>query len=73
MGWMIEVRLPGGAEIFLITTASRQALGPTQPLIQRLPGINWPELEADHSSLSSTEVRMCGAIPPHVSMAWCFV
>jgi hypothetical protein len=60
-GWMIGVlwfdsrrRL----EIFLFTTTSRTALGPTQPHIQWLPrilslGVKRPGREADHSPPSS--------------------
>jgi hypothetical protein len=50
--------------IFLSTTASRTALGPIQPPIQRVPGtlslgVKWPGREADHSPPSSTEVKEC--------------
>jgi hypothetical protein len=52
----------GGLGIFLFTTASRTALGPTQPPIQWLPvvlslGIKRPGREADHSPPSSAEVK----------------
>jgi hypothetical protein len=48
--------------IFLFTTASRTALGPTQPPIQWIPvalslGVKRPGSEADHSPLSSAEVK----------------
>jgi hypothetical protein len=47
--------------IFLFTTASRPALGPTQPPIQwvpgSFPGVKRPRREADHSSPSSAEVK----------------
>jgi hypothetical protein len=50
--------------IFLFTTTSRTALGPTQPLIQRVPtvlslGIKRPGREADHSPPSTVEVKEC--------------
>jgi hypothetical protein len=48
--------------IFLFTTASRLALGPTQPPIQLVPGalslgVKQPGREADHSPQSSDEVK----------------
>jgi hypothetical protein len=49
--------------------ASRLALRPTQPPIQWVPGalslgVKRPRREANHSPLSSTEVKNGGAIPP---------
>jgi hypothetical protein len=57
-----RVRLPVGAGIFLFTTASRTALGPTQPTIQWVPGaltlgVKRPGSEADHSPSSSAGVN----------------
>jgi hypothetical protein len=51
-----------GLWIFLFTTASRTALGPTQPPIQRVPGalslgVKRPGREADNSPPSSVEVK----------------
>jgi hypothetical protein len=48
--------------IFLFTTASKTALGPTQPPIHWLPGalflgVKRPGREADHSPPSSDEVK----------------
>jgi hypothetical protein len=37
-GWAARLRLPEGARDFLSSTASRPALGLTQPPIQRVPG-----------------------------------
>jgi hypothetical protein len=47
---------------FLLATASRTALGPTQPPIQWVPGalslgVKRPGREADHSPPSSAEVK----------------
>jgi hypothetical protein len=48
--------------IFLLTAASRPALGPTQPPIQWVPGLLYLGVklrgcEADHSPPSSAEVK----------------
>jgi len=50
--------------IFLFITASRTALGPTQPPIQWVAGAlslraKRPGREADHSPPSSTEIEEC--------------
>jgi hypothetical protein len=75
-----RVQVQQGLVIFF-TTASRPALGPTQPLIQWVPGVlslgvKQPGHEADHSPPSSAEVKMFGAIPSfpqYTFMAWCSV
>jgi hypothetical protein len=67
MGWTIGVLgfdSRRGVGIFLFTTASRTALGPTQPPIQWVPGalslgVKRPGREASHSPLSSAEVKEC--------------
>jgi len=51
-----------GAEIFLFTTTSRPALGPTQALIQWVPmalslGVKRPGREVDHSPPANAEVK----------------
>jgi hypothetical protein len=65
MGWTVGVlgfdsRWELG--IFLFTTKSRRALGPTQPPIEWVPGalslgIKRPVREADHSPSSGAEVK----------------
>jgi hypothetical protein len=57
-----RVRFPAELGIFLFTTASRTALGPTQPPIQWVPGalslgVKRPRCEPDHSPPSSAEVK----------------
>jgi hypothetical protein len=82
-GWTIGVLgfdYRRGLKIFLFTTATRTALGPTQPPIQWVTGalslgVKRPGREADHS-ISCRGQRMSGAIPrlpQYVFMAWCSV
>jgi hypothetical protein len=59
-----------GLGIFLFTTASRTALGPTQPPIQCVPGdlclgVKRPGREANHSHPSSAEVKACVELHLH--------
>jgi len=42
---------------FLFIIVFRPALGPSQPLIQRVPGGSYPEGKADHSPPSNAEVN----------------
>jgi hypothetical protein len=56
-------------KIFLFSTASRPALGSTQPPIQWVqwafsPGVKQEEREADHSAPSSAEVKKGEAMTP---------
>jgi hypothetical protein len=62
-----RVRFPTGLGILLFTTASRTALGPTQPPIQWVPGafslgVKWPGREVDHSPPSRAEVKEWGEL-----------
>jgi hypothetical protein len=63
--------IPGTAEIFLYSTASRPVLRPTQRPSQLILGGGPPSLgvkrlesEAGHSHPSSAKIRSCGAISP---------
>jgi hypothetical protein len=66
-----------GKRYFSTPQRPDRALGPTQPLIQRVPGALSPGVkrlrrEADHSPPSSAEVKNGGAIPPLPYMSlWC--
>jgi hypothetical protein len=83
-GWTIGVLgfdSRWGLGIFLFTTASRTALGPTQPPIQWVPGalslgVKRSGREADHSPPSSAEVKEFVELYLHshyVFMTWCLV
>jgi hypothetical protein len=75
MGWTIGVLgfdSQWGLGIFLFSTTSRTALGPTQPPIQWVPGVlslgvKRPGCEAGRSPPSSAEVKnawRCTSTPP---------
>jgi hypothetical protein len=83
-GWTIGVLGFGsrrGLGIFLFTTVTRTALGPTQPPIQWVPealslGVKRPGREADHSPPYSAEVKNAWSYtstPQYVFIAWCLV
>jgi hypothetical protein len=72
-----RVRFPAGAGKFLFTTASRTALGPTQPPIQCAPdalffGVKRPGREADHSRPSNAEVKSAWSYTssPPIRLSW---
>jgi hypothetical protein len=67
-----------GLGIFLFTTASRPALGTTQPPIQWVPGalslrVKRPGGEADHLPPTSAEVKECVELYFHSpnTPSWC--
>jgi hypothetical protein len=71
------VRIPTGTGNFFFTTASRPALGPTQPPIQWVPGaplgVKRQEREADHSPPSSSQVENAWGYtytPQYAFMGW---
>jgi hypothetical protein len=76
--WGSRVR---GLGIFLFTTASRTAVGPTQPPIQMgtrgsFPGVKRAWREADHSPPSSAEVKERVKLYLHSPirlLAWCWI
>jgi hypothetical protein len=83
-GWTIGVLgfdSRRGLGIFLFTTVSRTALGPTQPPIQWVPGalfmgVKRPRREAHHSCPPSAEVKNAWSYtstPQYVFVAWCLV
>jgi hypothetical protein len=67
MGWKIRVLgfdSRRGWEFFSSSPRPERLLGPTQPPIQRVSGaltlgIKWLGREADHSPLSSAEIKEC--------------
>jgi hypothetical protein len=84
MGWTIGVLgfdFRRGLGIFLFTTASRKAPGPTQPPIQWAPGalspgVKRPGRDTDHSPPFNAEVKNASSYtstPQYAFMAWCSV
>jgi hypothetical protein len=62
-----------GQGIYLVSTVSIPALGPTKTPIKWAlsPGTEWPGREASHSPRSSTKVKMHGAVPLfHCKSSW---
>jgi hypothetical protein len=71
-----RVRFPGGLEIFLFTTASRTALGPTQPPVQWIPrALSLGVKLTIHLRLvpRSKNEWSYTSIPQYSFMAWCSV
>jgi hypothetical protein len=71
-----------GADLFLLlATASRQALEPTNPSPQWVPGVLFeglkgPVRETDHTPPSSAEFKnawSCTSTLPYIFMFWCLV
>jgi hypothetical protein len=75
------VRIAAGMGISLFTTASRPALGPTQPPIQCVPRtlslrIKRLGRDADHKPTASAEVKNVlsyTSTPQYAFMAWCLI
>jgi hypothetical protein len=66
----------GGAEIFLLATASRPALGPIQPPIQSVPRFfcqveKRPGREDDHSPPSAEDKNAWSLLPLLHTSTWC--
>jgi hypothetical protein len=66
---MAKDLIPSRGKIFLFSILSRPALTPAQSPVQLVLGalalgVKQPGHEADHSLLSSVEVKNDGAIPP---------
>jgi hypothetical protein len=62
--------------IFLFTTASRQAPGPTQPPLQWVHGVKQPGPVVHHSTPSSAEVKNAWShtsTPQYVFIMWYFI
>jgi len=74
---LTRIRFPAHAGIFVISTASRPAQGPTQhPTGGPFPGVKWPGYEADHSPPSADDVNQAWSYtsnPAYASMAWCLI
>jgi hypothetical protein len=72
---------PGGVTKMFFSSASRPALGITQPPSHWVPGVLTPRVkrsghEADHSSASSAEVKNAWGYTstnPYVFIGWCLV
>jgi hypothetical protein len=67
--------IPVGTEIFIITTTSRQALGPTS-LIYWALGVKQPESEAERSPPFTVEIKnewRHTSIHPYVIVTWCLI
>jgi hypothetical protein len=83
MDWMAGVQFPAlaGSGTFCLATMSRLALEPTKPPVQLVmgilfPGVKWLGHEADHSPLSSAEVKnvwSCTSTPQYMFMVWCLI
>jgi hypothetical protein len=51
MGWMTCIKFPARADIFLLDTVSRLALGLIQWRERAFsPGVKWPRAKADHTN-----------------------
>jgi hypothetical protein len=70
--WAGQGLIAGREKIFLFSTASRLALGPTPPPVPWLLVKKWQGCEADHLSPSNAEFKNGGAISPLPNTSlWC--
>jgi hypothetical protein len=75
------VGFPALAGIFLLFTASKSPLGPSQPPIKRVPGVVSPGVkrpgrEADYSPPSTAEVNntwIYTSNPPYIFVMWSLI
>jgi hypothetical protein len=74
MDWTSMGSVPGKGKMLLIFIASIPAMGPTKPAIEWTPStyfleIKRQEREDQHSALSSSVIKIGGAVPalPHTS------
>jgi hypothetical protein len=57
-GWLgFDSRQLQGRDFFLVPSLCRLILEPTQSPLQLVPGLKWPEREADHSPPCSAEIK----------------
>jgi hypothetical protein len=68
--------IPGRRKVFFFASATRPVLGPTEPLIQLVPGIKRKGREADYSLPSSAEVKNAWSYistPQYDFFSWCLI
>jgi hypothetical protein len=74
--WGVKSLSPGRVKNFKFFISSRPALGSTQPPIQWVLGVKRQGREADHSLLTSAEVKktwIYTSTLQYVFMVWCLI